>query len=67
MKAILLKYVKKGAYFTIRPIEEPTEKQVYIREDFCRDIKRYECSKYADVCSCSYWKGDKIVYVDFIF
>ena len=39
---MMLKNLKKGEYFTIKPIEAPTEKQVYIKGDYDRASKNYE-------------------------
>ena len=67
MKAILLSKVKKGDYFTFKPIEEPTENQVYVRSEYDRSSKKYEYYKFADVCHYGCRKGNTIVYVDFYF
>ena len=67
MKQVMLKEVKKGDYFTLNPIENPSENQVYVREDFDRIDKVYWCSKFNDICCCRYLKGDKVVYVGFTF
>lgn len=64
-----LKNLKKGDYFTLKPIEEPTGDQVYIKGDFVRveKLNKYSCSKFNDICSERFLKGDTIVYTDFIF
>lgn len=62
-----IKELKKGEYFTIKQIDNPTENQVYVRGDYDRSERKYECYKFADVCSFRYFKGDKEVYTDFIF
>lgn len=67
MKAILLKNVKNGDYFTLRPIEYPKYSQVYVRCDYCRAEKKYEVYKWYDVNDFRFMRGDRIVYVDFIF
>lgn len=62
-----IKELKKGEFFTLKPIENPTEKQVYIRGDYDRSSKKYSCGRFDD---CSYekeFKGDKVVYTDFVF
>ena len=43
MKAIKLKDLKQGEWFTRKPIEKPTEKQVFIRRDYIRQDKKYIC------------------------
>lgn len=67
MRAILLKNVKKGENFTLRPIEEPTETQVYVRSDYDRETKKYEIYKFFNIGDWRMMRGDRIVYVDFIF
>lgn len=67
MKAILLKNVKNGDYFTLRPVEEPKETQVYVRSDYDRETKKYEIYKFVDMGDWRMMRGDRIVYVDFIF
>ena len=62
-----LKNVKQGEYFTLRPIAEPKESQVYIRGEYDRSEARYECIKFSDMCNSRLFKGDKEVYTDFIF
>lgn len=67
MNAILLKNVKLGDYFTLRPFEQPKESQVYVRSDYDRETKKYEIYKFANICDFRMMRGDRIVYVDFIF
>lgn len=67
MEAKMLKDLKKGQWFTVKPLEEPKESQVFIREDYDRGLKKYMCGKYDDISAYRYFKGDKIVYVDFFF
>lgn len=67
MYAIQLKALKKGDFFTKKPIPYPTEKQVFIRGDYDRETKKYSCTKFSDFCAEQFLKGDTIVYTDFIF
>lgn len=67
MEAKMLKDLKKGQWFTIKPLEEPKESQVYIREDYDRELKKYMCGKFDDISAYRYFKSDKIVYIDFFF
>ena len=67
MKQKKLKELKKNEWFTLKPIEEPTESQVYIKGEYDRTDKKYECGKWNDVYNTRWFKGDKTVYVDFIF
>lgn len=67
MKQTTLKEVKPGEYFTFKAIEEPSEKQVYIREGYNRSTRKYGYSKFADICDSKERKGETIVYIDFTF
>lgn len=62
-----LKDLKKGDYFTIKPISNPKESQVYIRDDYDRSEKKYYCIKFSDINSCRMLNGNIEVYTDFIF
>lgn len=62
-----LKNLKKGEYFTLKPIEEPKENQVYIRGEYDRTEKKYECGKFSDISYTRYINGDREVYTDFTF
>ena len=61
-----LKNLKRGEYFTLRPVAEPKESQVYIKGEYDRYEKKYECIKFSDMCNPRLFKGDKEVYTDFI-
>ena len=58
-----IKSVKKGDYFK----RTPTAKMVYIRGDYCKSNKAYECGKADDINSGSYFKSAKIVYIGFTY
>lgn len=62
-----LKDLKKGEYFTLKPIPEPKENQVYIRGEYDRTERKYECGKFSDISYSRYLKGDTEVYTDFTF
>ena len=62
-----VKQLKRGDFFTLKPIETPKESQVYVRGDYDRSSKKYICYKFSDVCSTREIKGDKEVYTDFTF
>lgn len=62
-----LKSLDKGTYFTRKPIEYPTERQVFVRGDYDRSSKRYDCERFSDMCDAVSLKGDTLVYTDFIF
>lgn len=67
MEKKMLKELKKGEYFTCKPIEEPKESQVYIRGEYDRSLKKYCCIQFSDICNEKTFKGDKEVYVGFTF
>lgn len=67
MTATTVRDLKKDQWFTLKPVEEAKESQVYIRGDYNRTTKKYECYKWADICDFREFKGDKVVYIDFIF
>lgn len=62
-----LKELKPGDYFTKKAIESPSFSQVWIKGNYCRDVKKYECYNYNDVNKYCYIPGNKIVYSNFIF
>lgn len=38
--------LKRGEYFTLKPIVEPTADQVFIKGEFDRKANRYICERY---------------------
>lgn len=66
-KIMTVKDLKIGEYFTLKPINEPTEKQVYIRGEYDRTEKKYECGKFSDISYTRYLNGNTVVYTDFTF
>ena len=62
-----VKELKKGEFFTLKEIEEPTEMQVYIRGDYIPSEKVYACSKFGDMNYERFFKGNRKVYVGFTF
>ena len=62
-----VKQLKNGEFFTLKPIAEPKETQVYIRRDYDRSAKKYECGKFSDISYSRLLKGDTEVYTDFVF
>lgn len=62
-----IKDLKKGEFFTIKPLEYPTEKQVYIRGEYDRTDKKYCCGKFSDISVSRMFDGNKEVYTDFTF
>ncbi len=64
---MLIKDLKIGEYFTLKPIENPTEKQVFIRGEYDRTEKKYECGRFDDISYTRYLSGKTEVYTDFTF
>lgn len=64
-----LKELKRGEYFTRKPMYEQEAKpsQVYIKEDYDRSTKNYWCQRWNDISRGIELKGDTEVYTDFIF
>ena len=64
---VSLKDLKKGEYFTLKQIDEPSENQVYIKGDYDRGSKTFSCSKFSDTNSERFIKGNKQVFIGFTF
>lgn len=62
-----VKDLKKGEWFTLKPIECPKDSQVYIRDEYCREEKKYICGKFSDISYSRLLKGNTPVYTYFIF
>lgn len=62
-----IKELKKGEFFTLTQIYEPKENQVYVRGEYDRAERKYECYKWNDVNNTRFYKGEKEVFIDFIF
>lgn len=64
-----LKDLKKGDYFTLRSFDgkTPKENQVYIKGDYDRSAKKYDCGKFDNICYSRYFDGNKEVFTDFTF
>ncbi len=62
-----MKELKKGEFFTLKPIAEPNEDQVYVKGAYDRSDKKYECGLFGDISEAKYLKGGTKVYTDFVF
>ena len=62
-----IKELRKGDFFTKKKIENPKESQVFIRGDYDRASKKYECVRFDDCNRFSYLKGDTEVFTDLVF
>lgn len=66
--AVKLRNLKKGDYFTRKPIEYPKESQVFIKDDYDRETKKFLAIKFNDAGGNGILlSGDTIVYTDFFF
>lgn len=62
-----IRELKKGDFFTRKPIAEPKESQVWIRGDYDRSEDKYECVRFDDANRFAYLKGDTEVFTDLVF
>lgn len=62
-----LKDLKAGDFFTKKPIAEPNEHQVWIKQAYDRSLKKYEIVRWDDVCDTQRMSGDKEVFTEFVF
>lgn len=62
-----VKELKNGDFFTKKRIDSPTEKQVFIRGEYDREQRKYECTRFDDICAVCYLDGSKEVFTDFTF
>jgi len=62
-----LKQLKKGDFFTLNPITEPKESQVYIKGEYDKSSKTYSCNKFDDMNEERFYKSNKIVFTGFTF
>ena len=62
-----LRELKRGQMFTLKPIDCPEEEQVYIKGEYIRSERKYDCGRYDDISYSRLLSGYKEVYTDFIF
>ena len=62
-----IKELKTNEYFTRKPIEYPTESQVWVKDGYDRSSKKYECHRWDDVNRTCYLKATTQVFTDLIF
>lgn len=67
MEPVLIRDLKPGDYFIRKPNEYPKARQVFIRRDYDRALKRYFCERWDDIGSGIMLNGDTVVFVDFSF
>ena len=61
-----LNNLDNGVFFTLKPIDFPKDNQVYARDFYDRESKRYCISNYSNTIE-KFVKGDKVVYINFEF
>lgn len=59
--------LKRGEWFTLKPIPEPKPCQVFIRGEYFRSTKKFCACQWDDMNKEKYLKPDTVVYTDFIF
>ena len=62
-----IKDIKRGEWFTLKDIENPTEMQVWIKDEYDRTEKAYWCQCFGDINKFRLFKGNKEVYTEFTF
>lgn len=64
-----LKQLKKGDFFTLKPMngKEAEAKDIFLKLDYDRSLKKYECQAFSDICYWKYLKPETEVYTDFTF
>lgn len=63
MKAYKIKDLQSNTWFTLKPIVEPKQSQVWVRDEYDRKEKKYWCFKWENINEGRYFKGDKEVYI----
>ena len=62
-----LKELKRGEFFTLKEYAEPKENQVWIKGEYDRSSKSYECTRFSDMNDYRYIKADRNIYIEFVF
>lgn len=64
MKQTILKNVKRGDFFRLT---NSTTAPVWVRGEYNRSSRKYECYKYEDSNYWSEFRGSRVVWIDFEF
>ena len=67
MEKATIKQLRKGDFFTLKHYEEVKESNVWVRGEYDRSSKTYECYKFCDVNQIHFLRPNRFVYTDFIF
>lgn len=64
-----LKDLKCGDFFTLKPHGEHHihGSQVYIKGEYDRSERKYNCGRCDDISYSRYFSGEKEVYTDFVY
>lgn len=62
-----IKELKKGDYFTFKQIDEPKDRQVWVRDEYDRSSKKFLVYCFGDFNKQRLVNGDKVVFIDFTF
>ncbi len=64
-----LKELKHGDFFTLKPHNggNVTDKQVYIKGDYDRNSRKYDCGRCDDISYSRSFKADTEIYTDFTY
>ena len=62
-----IKELKKGDFFTLRPIAAPTESQVWIRGDYDRSQRKFEATRFDDASMSRMFQSTREIFTDFMF
>lgn len=62
-----IKDIKRGEFFTLSNINHPSESQVWVRDEYDRSEKKYLAHKWDDVNHFRSFRGDFVIYTEFIF
>lgn len=64
MQTTTLSQIKAGEFF----MRKPDSKKVYVRAEYCRDVKKYQCDDTTDVWGNGLQlKGSTVVYIGFTY
>lgn len=67
MEKTTIRNLKKGEFFTLKPIEDPKESQVWVKDSYDKWEKKWTCIRFDDICTSKDLSPDKIVYTGFTF
>jgi hypothetical protein len=62
-----IKDLKKGEFFTLKPLNYPSKNQVYIKDSYDKSEKKYLVYAFSDISKSRLLKSDAVVYTNFIF